>query len=382
MKIERNCDYCGKKYVAGGPKSKYCSNAHRQRAYEQRSGKQAPSFITKEPIPKKVVFKPIQTPKPKEKESAISGNSFVFNALQKLQNDRNFYVQSYYSLKPDTMPYATVGGAIVGSMLFGKENRTMGAILLGCGGLLVDMKMIEKRTDATETLKQQIAQKIKEIDKQISLLKETELKEVSQPKNEKKVEWNNGILSSIAVAKQNIPSYEFTDPYSNFIGHPTQNFSAIIYGLPKSGKSNFSIQFSSYLAKHFGKVLYFASEEGLQSRTLIDKIKYNLAENKEIFFSGATELEQIKKDVKSDDYKFIFLDSINRSKITPEQLEELKSENKDKAFISILQSTKGGDFKGNQEFAHNCDVVINIADGIASQVGRFNGASQMNVFAK
>lgn len=381
MKIERACDYCGKKYIAKGIKSKYCSNAHRQRAYEQRAGKQTPSFLTKEPIPKKAVFKPIQTPKAKEKESAIAGNSFVFNALQKLQNDRNFYLQSYWSLKPDTMPYATVGGAIVGSMLFGKENRTVGAILLAGGGLLLDMKMIGKRAETTETLKQQIAQKIKEIDKQIALLKETELKEVSNP-NYDKVEWNKGVLSSIAVAKQDIPSYDFTEPYSNFIGHPTQNFSAIIYGLPKSGKSNFSIQFSSYLAKHFGKVLYFASEEGLQSRTLIDKIKYNLAENKDIFFSGATELEQIKKDVKSDDYKFIFIDSINRCGITSEQLEKLKSENKDKAFISILQSTKGGDFKGNQDFAHNCDIVINIADGIASQVGRFNGASQMNVFPK
>lgn len=384
MKTEKICEYCGKAYIAGSKRSKYCSTAHRIRAHEKRNGKDAPTFLKpQKTIKPKSILKPFKTDSVKSKDSSIGQNSFALNTLQKLQNDRNYYLQCYYSIQDDRLPYATIGGAIVGSMMLGKENRTIGAIIGGLGGLVVDSKLIPQRTEKAQLLRQQLLHKISETDKQIELLKRTEIKDVyglgKKVVEQKKV---SDVINSSELVKQDIPVYDFIEPYSNFIGQPTQNFSAIIYGLPKSGKSNFSIQFASYLARHYGKVLYVASEEGLQSRTLIDKVKFNLADNREISFSGAREFEKIKEHVKGDNYKFVFIDSLNIPGITPEQLEELKKENSNKAFISILQSTKNGSFKGGQEFAHNADVVISVADGIASQIGRFNGASQMNIFPR
>lgn len=378
MNIEKKCDYCGKKYIARTERSKYCSTAHRVRAHEKRTGKKAPEFITKQASPKQVVFKPLQTVKVKKTDSSISGNPFALNTLQKLQNDRNYYSQTFFQLQQDIFPYATVGGALVGSQLLGKENRLVGIVFGGIAGYMVDKKLQTNRAQEIERMREACLQKIKEIDKQISLLKI----EVSGPKKaDEKVSAGAGlVLHGNDIINQNITTYKFSEPYSSFIGNPTENFSAIVYGLPKSGKSNFSIQLASYLARNFGKVLYVASEEGIRSQTLIDKVKYNLADNREIFFSGTRDVVEVKKQIKENDYKFIFFDSLNALHITNDQLQDIKSENKEKAFISVLQSTKDGAFKGSQEFAHNCDVVIKVDSGIASQVGRFNAPSELRIF--
>lgn len=382
MNIERKCDYCGKKYTAKTERSKYCSNAHRIRAHEQRTGKPSPNFIKKQgakvTTPKQAIFKPLQTVKVKKEDYAIGGNTFVVSALQKLQNDRNFYWQSLLQLQQDIFPYRTIGGGIVGSYLFGKENRLPGLLVGGLFGFMLDKKAHTNKEIELDQMREACRKKISEIDKQIALLKI----EIETPKEQEKKadKISSQVLHGESLVKQNIPTYEFSEPYSDFIGHPTENFSAIVYGLPKSGKSNFSIQFASYLARQFGKVLYVASEEGLQSRTLIDKVKYNLSDNREIFFSGSRDMAEVRKQIKEKDYKFVFFDSLNVLHLTSAQLEDIKQENKDKAFISVLQSTKDGAFKGNQDFAHNCDIVIKVDNGIASQVGRFNAPAELRIF--
>ena len=383
MKSEKTCNYCGKKYVSGSPRSKYCSPAHRVRAHEQRTGKSAPDFIKKQTakvtVPKQAIFKPLQAVKVKNQEYAIGANVFVSNALAKLQNDRNFYWQSLLQLQQDIFPYRTIGGGIVGSYLFGKENRVPGLLVGGLFGFMLDKKAHTNKEIELDKMREACSKKISEIDKQIALLKlEIETPKEQQKKADEKIA--SLVLHGENVIKQNIPTYEFSEPYSDFIGHPTENFSAIVYGLPKSGKSNFAIQFASYLARQFGKVLYVASEEGLQSRTLIDKVKYNLADNREIFFSGSRDMAEVRKQIKEKDYKFVFFDSLNVLHLTSAQLEDIKQENKDKAFISVLQSTKDGAFKGNQDFAHNCDIVVKVDNGIASQVGRFNAPAELRIF--
>lgn len=378
MKIEKTCDHCGKKYIAGSKRSKYCSNAHRIRAHEQRTGKETPNFIKKQPSVKKSVYKPLQTVKTQKTDSAIGVNQFASNTLLKLQNDRKYYVDTFNQVEQNIIPYTTVGGLLLASMLFGKEDRTVGVIAGGIAGYAIGKKLQTNREFEINKIRLQCIEKVKEIDKQISILQTTELKQTNKADANMKSELQ--MYGGKDVINQDIPTYKFSEPYSDFIGHPTENFSAIVYGLPKSGKSNFSIQFASYLARQFGKVLYVASEEGLRSQTLIDKVKYNLADNREIMFSGERDIENVKKQINQMDFKFIFFDSLNALHITSDQLQEVKKQFPDKAFISVLQSTKDGAFKGSQEFAHNCDVIIKVDSGIASQTGRFSAPSQLRIF--
>lgn len=134
----------------------------------------------------------------------------------------------------------------------------------------------------------------------------------------------------------------FTGKFKDLIGTPSRIFSAIIWGLPKGGKSNFSIRLADYLQEHFGKVVYVAAEEG-ESLTLQDKFR-------EIDGSKATIIECRDKDrirdyVLNSDSSFVFIDSINNAGIDADFLEVMKGENPGKSFISICQATKGGDFK-------------------------------------
>jgi predicted ATP-dependent serine protease len=152
----------------------------------------------------------------------------------------------------------------------------------------------------------------------------------------------------------------------------------MVFGLPKAGKSIFSVQFAKYLSENFGRVLYVASEEGF-SKTLQKKVQ-DFGGNKNLFFANFREFEQIKTALENDVFEFVFIDSVNFIKITPEQVEELKNANPHSSFITIQQATKEGQFRGSQEFAHNCDIIVKIDAGIASQQGRFKEPTEMNVF--
>lgn len=192
---------------------------------------------------------------------------------------------------------------------------------------------------------------------------------------------NKGIMNSAELLNYSYQRYPFQGKWENFIGQPSKNFHAMIYGRPKQGKSILSVQFAQYLSENFGRVLYVASEEGF-SVTLQNKIKEFAMDNPNLDFANFRTYEQIREALHVRKYSFVFIDSVNFIKITPEDIEDLKAENKNTAFITIQQATKNGNFRGSQEFAHNCDAVIRVEAGKAFHQGRFQEPSEMDVFDK
>lgn len=190
---------------------------------------------------------------------------------------------------------------------------------------------------------------------------------------------SGGIMSSSDLLNYTYNRYPFTDKWGDFVGQPSINFHAMVYGRPKQGKSILSVQWAKYLSENFGKVLYVASEEGF-SVTLQKKVMEFAMDNNNLDFANFRDFEQIKNAVNRGNYKFVFIDSVNFIKITPEDVEDIKAENPNTAFITIQQATKNGNFRGSQEFAHNCDIVIRVEAGMASQQGRFQEPTEMNVF--
>ena len=189
----------------------------------------------------------------------------------------------------------------------------------------------------------------------------------------------NGIMSSSDLMNYQYNKLPFDGKWGDFVGQPSVNFHAMVYGRPKQGKSILSVQWAKYLSENFGKVLYVASEEGF-SVTLQKKVMEFAMDNNNLDFANFRDFEQIKNAVNKGKYKFVFIDSVNFIKITPEDVEDIKAENPSTAFITIQQATKNGNFRGSQEFAHNCDIVIRVEAGMASQQGRFQEPTEMNVF--
>lgn len=192
---------------------------------------------------------------------------------------------------------------------------------------------------------------------------------------------DRGIMSSTDLVNHTYTKYNFSGKWNDFIGQPSKNFHAMIYGRPKQGKSILAVQLAQYLSENFGKVLYIASEEGF-SVTLQKKVAEFAIDNPNLDFANYRDFNQIKEALHVRKYQFVFIDSVNFIKITPEDVEDLKSANKNTAFITIQQATKNGNFRGSQEFAHNCDMVIRVEAGQASHQGRFQEPTEMAVFDK
>jgi hypothetical protein len=187
-----------------------------------------------------------------------------------------------------------------------------------------------------------------------------------------------GVINSDALLNTSFDTYPFEGKWEELIGLPTLPFQTIVFGLPKSGKSILCMQFADYLANNFGRVLYISSEEKF-SPTLQKKVQDFTTNTTSLDFAPFGSYDEIMENDLSP-YSFCFIDSLNFAGISVHQMEEMKATYPHISFVVILQSTKDGKFRGSQEYAHNCDVIITIDKGVASQRGRFQGASAIYVF--
>jgi hypothetical protein len=183
----------------------------------------------------------------------------------------------------------------------------------------------------------------------------------------------NAVMNSMDFANLKFDTIGFTGKWRELIGDPSAGFTAMVFGKPKMGKSYLCVDFAGYLARNHGNTLYVAKEEKLD-KTLQDKLNDKNVKHPNLYVS-----DHLPDDLSS--YKFIFLDSVNKLDLQPEDLEKLKAQNPGKSFIYIFQTTKEGNFRGANQFQHDVDVVIEVPEkGKAVQFGRFNQGGEMDIF--
>ena len=252
-------------------------------------------------------------------------------------------------------------GGIVGTYFGGKAGTAIGAL----SGLYLGSK-----------------QKIEGVEREVILNQITalqdELRKVAESGELTEGEIS-GIMNSQELMNYKYDSYTFNGKWHELIGDPGKRFHMMVFGRPKQGKSIFCVQFANYFSQNFGPVLYVAAEEGF-SVTLQKKIREFGMANNNMDFANYRNYEQIRAALQAKPYKLVFIDSVNFIKITPEQIEELKAQNPQTAFVTVQQATKGGQFRGSQEYAHNCDIIIEVIAGIAHQQGRYQVHSEMPIF--
>jgi hypothetical protein len=180
------------------------------------------------------------------------------------------------------------------------------------------------------------------------------------------------LVSSETLSEMQFDTIGLQGKYRNLIGDPSRGFTAMVYGLPKSGKSTLSIDFAKYLAEHHGKVLYVAIEEGF-GYTLQEKFERLHAIHPNLVIA-----EKLPTDLSKWD--FVFIDSVSKAGYSNDVLAKLHKQFPKTAFIFIFHSTKDGKFRGGQEFAHEVDCIIDVEKGIASANGRFGVGGKLNVF--
>lgn len=164
--------------------------------------------------------------------------------------------------------------------------------------------------------------------------------------------------------KNEIYTYHFTGKFKALINGAGKGFCAMLYGKPGSGKSTFALQLANYLST-FGKVLYVSNEETryrLGELEPTNSLKIN-AERQNINFKNKNiRWANDFRGIDLAEYEFVFMDSFQTLQMTKQELEKLKHQYVDTAFIYVFQSTKGGQFRGNQTLAHNIDALIHVTE--------------------
>ncbi len=181
------------------------------------------------------------------------------------------------------------------------------------------------------------------------------------------------VMNSMDFANVRFKTLGFKGKWRELIGDPSTTFTAMVFGKPKMGKSYLCVEFAGYLARNHGRVLFVAKEEGLDM-TLQEKLNDKNVKHPNLFVASVLPESLVE-------YDFVFLDSVNRLGLTPEDLQRLKAFNSTKSFVFVFQSTKQGNFRGDNSFQHDVDVVIEVLErGKAVQMGRFNQGGEMEIF--
>jgi hypothetical protein len=186
-----------------------------------------------------------------------------------------------------------------------------------------------------------------------------------------------GYISDTSIVKgrdliqMNFRTLGFKGVWRDFIGDPNPGFTAMVFGRPKYGKSILCIRFADYLSRNHGSVLYVAREERIGG-TLQDKA----AE------MNATEVDFVSAIPDGlSDYDFVFLDSVHKLGLSPDDLDDLRRAYPKTSFVFVFQTTKQGAFRGQNSYQHDVDIVIEVPEiGKAIQYGRYNQGGEMDVF--
>lgn len=179
------------------------------------------------------------------------------------------------------------------------------------------------------------------------------------------------IVSSGELLKMDFQTIGLKGKYLELIGDPSIGFTAMVYGLPKSGKSTMCLDFANHLASNHGKVLYCAVEEGF-GYTLKEKIERLGAQHANLYIT-----DRVPENL--SDYQFVFIDSVSKAGMDVEDIDRLRKLHSETSFVFIYHTTKEGKFKGVNSHAHEVDVIIQVDKGQATSTGRFNAGGKMKI---
>lgn len=182
---------------------------------------------------------------------------------------------------------------------------------------------------------------------------------------------NGMIVSSGELLAMDFQTIGLKGKYKELIGDPSVGFTAMVYGLPKSGKSTMCLDFANYLAAHHGKVLFCAVEEGF-GYTLKEKIERLKAHHSNLYIT-----DRVPENI--SDFDFVFIDSVSKAGMDVNDIDQIRKLHPSTSFIFIYHTTKEGKFKGVNEHAHEVDVIVQVDKGKATSTGRFNAGGSMDI---
>jgi len=272
--ITKDCQYCGTTFTAKTERAKWCKKSCGQRAYEERKGLQKPKFISKYEggVSGTIPTRTGATANHLEHQS----NSKVYQLRKQKQRLMNRFLaisnkQEVYSRRGSF--FGVVIGLAFGLKLSEKTDNGLLASLASAGlfGYVGNMlgNQYGEKNDKDLLKLRSIKSEMAAIDNEINM-HEIVSKSIGDFKFKNKGSLATS-LTGLEISKMKFDSYTVDGKYKELIGEVERGFNMAIYGPAGSGKSSIAIDLITDLKNH-GKVIYFATEEGI-SQSLSSKIK-------------------------------------------------------------------------------------------------------------
>ena len=385
-----NCKHCGKPFVKKKDKHFFCKTSHRVTYHKKSKGVKEQSFKTAigetVTIPQPKTVKAIEPVKDfsrdktfvKEVKRNFSSVQNTTPERQLLLSHRNYWQNIYNGTFSGKMPSWMLIGAGTGLLMSEEKNRFENAFKGFLFGALIDgLKPTQEET------RSKAMQQIEMIDKKLKDLQVAEL-QISNFINvnnfptttPKKAKSRAGITSGAEYQKAQIDTFGIKGKYLYLFGDASPGFFMLLSGKSGNGKTTFAVGFAQYLEENHGRVLFLTYEQKGKNKPFQELLK-NSNGTFSISEYPPKDLEDLNTLVK--DFDFIVIDSINYAGLTPSDIEKLREENPTLSIVGIAQSTKNGEFKGSNEYLHNCDIHIKAVNGVAEQYKSRYAKGEANV---
>ena len=186
----------------------------------------------------------------------------------------------------------------------------------------------------------------------------------------KKAKALNGVATAEDLMNASYDVMHFNRVWSEIMQNAPSNFQMAIYGLPKNGKTVLATKLANYLT-NFGPVHYNFADQGFTKSTQDILRLADLHDNPRVTYSKVRTLAELEKVI--GDAQFVFVDLIDKYGLTPQQFDDFVRKHPDKSFIRVFATTKDGNFRGDNNWMHDLDQIVQVKDFVGFSTGRYGG---------
>ena len=176
-------------------------------------------------------------------------------------------------------------------------------------------------------------------------------------------------------------TYDYEGAWLDSFGKPELNFSALVYGAPGNGKTEFCIQWAKQMAK-YTKVYYNSYEQGISESLQTALIRNNMQEvTGKVMFARETYTEMMERLAKPRGPQVVVIDSRDYIGLTDEQYRRMRRSFPRKAFIIICWE-QAGKPKGQYAKAieYMVDIKVHVSAFRAYPRSRFGGCKPYTIW--
>lgn len=174
------------------------------------------------------------------------------------------------------------------------------------------------------------------------------------------------------IRKDHVPGHDF-------FGELPKHLRVLLYGRYGSGKSSLALKFAQALSDTWrGSTVYVCAEEGYESATMQRKlIDLEIVSDQLVLVDSIRDMWQAIRDENASN---VVIDSLSRARLKIDDVANIFSRI-DGILMLVAHSTKQEDYKGESGFAHDCDIVAHMDDGILRfDKNRFGGQPEQEIW--